>query len=233
MFVNWWILLFVAQVFLFALFTISFLNVKQGQRPKAPEADHLPKGDYPLVDKLIFIVIDALREDFVFGPNSPMSFTKMLIKNGSAVPYIAKASAPTVTLPRLKALTAGTPPVFLDFISNLNEGKQNDASDSWVKQLYLIGKKIVLLGDDTWLRLFPREYFIRADPTTSFYVKVLLNLFPNRQDTVIVDRNVTRHIREEFTQNKDWDVLIMHYLGVDHVGHVEGAKGYTFSSYFY
>jgi ethanolaminephosphotransferase len=41
---------------------------------------------------------------------------------------------------------------------------------------------------------------------------------------VIVDRNVTRNIDSEFERG-DWDVLVMHYLGVDHVGHNEGAKG--------
>lgn len=39
-----------------------------------------------------------------------------------------------------------------------------------------------------------------------------------------MDRNVTRHIDEEFKKN-DWDVIVLHYLGVDHIGHVEGAKG--------
>lgn len=41
-----------------------------------------------------------------------------------------------------------------------------------------------------------------------------------------MDRNVTRNIDSEFSKD-DWDVLIMHYLGVDHIGHVEGAKGYN------
>ena len=36
-----------------------------------------------------------------------------------------------------------------------------------------------------------------------------------------VDNNVTRHIDEEL-ERSDWDVMVLHYLGLDHIGHVEG-----------
>lgn len=38
-----------------------------------------------------------------------------------------------------------------------------------------------------------------------------------------VDNNVTRHIASEL-QNEDWDVLILHYLGLDHIGHIAGPS---------
>lgn len=38
-----------------------------------------------------------------------------------------------------------------------------------------------------------------------------------------VDNNVTRHLDKELQQN-DWDVFITHYLGLDHVGHIEGPN---------
>ena len=37
-----------------------------------------------------------------------------------------------------------------------------------------------------------------------------------------VDFNVTRHLDEELHSKKDWDVMILHYLGLDHVGHLVG-----------
>ena len=40
---------------------------------------------------------------------------------------------------------------------------------------------------------------------------------------VEVDDNVTRHIDEELERN-DWDVMVLHYLGLDHIGHVEGPR---------
>jgi predicted AlkP superfamily pyrophosphatase or phosphodiesterase len=37
-----------------------------------------------------------------------------------------------------------------------------------------------------------------------------------------VDENVTRHLDEELERD-DWDVMILHYLGLDHIGHLEGG----------
>jgi ethanolaminephosphotransferase len=36
-----------------------------------------------------------------------------------------------------------------------------------------------------------------------------------------VDNNVTRHLETELALN-DWDVTILHYLGLDHIGHLAG-----------
>ncbi len=36
-----------------------------------------------------------------------------------------------------------------------------------------------------------------------------------------VDDNVTRHLEEELSRS-DWDVTILHYLGLDHIGHLAG-----------
>jgi len=35
---------------------------------------------------------------------------------------------------------------------------------------------------------------------------------------------VTRHLRDELEQRTDWDVLILHYLGLDHIGHLAGPR---------
>jgi predicted AlkP superfamily pyrophosphatase or phosphodiesterase len=36
-----------------------------------------------------------------------------------------------------------------------------------------------------------------------------------------VDNNVTRNLWPELTEF-DWDVMILHYLGLDHAGHLRG-----------
>lgn len=36
-----------------------------------------------------------------------------------------------------------------------------------------------------------------------------------------MDDNVTRHLDKELKRS-DWDVMITHYLGLDHIGHIEG-----------
>ena len=41
------------------------------------------------------------------------------------------------------------------------------------------------------------------------------------QDFTEVDNNVTRHVPNELL-NSDWNAMIMHYLGLDHIGHKAG-----------
>ena len=38
-----------------------------------------------------------------------------------------------------------------------------------------------------------------------------------------MDNNVTRHLDFELNQT-DWSVMILHYLGLDHIGHVSGPR---------
>ncbi|KAK9728374.1 major facilitator superfamily transporter protein, variant 2 [Basidiobolus ranarum] len=144
-----------------------------------------------------------------------MKFAQELIKTGKALPYTAIATAPTVTLPRLKALTTGTVPNFLDAVFNIAESDSSSLShqDSWLTQLKKTkDKKIHFYGDDTWMRLFP-EMFAKSEGTSSFFVA----------DTVEVDVNVTRHVGPEL-ESAEWDVLILHYLGLDHIGHSSGPS---------
>ncbi|KAJ2169375.1 major facilitator super transporter protein [Coemansia sp. RSA 562] len=170
----------------------------------------------PQYDRLVLMVVDALRNDFVFGNESGMAYTQNLLRSGAALGFTAKAQAPTVTMPRIKALMTGTVPSFLDAVLNIAE---SDTSSSLKHQDNLLwqlkthgGKEINMFGDDTWLRLFP-DMFTRTDGTSSFYVA----------DTVEVDTNVTRHVRPELERD-DWGVVVLHYLGLDHIGHLAGPK---------
>jgi ethanolaminephosphotransferase len=38
-----------------------------------------------------------------------------------------------------------------------------------------------------------------------------------------VDNNVTRHVPEELN-NDDWNTMVLHYLGLDHIGHKAGPR---------
>jgi ethanolamine phosphate transferase 2 subunit G len=38
-----------------------------------------------------------------------------------------------------------------------------------------------------------------------------------------VDNNVTRHVPEELN-NDDWNTVVLHYLGLDHIGHKAGPR---------
>ncbi|KLJ08907.1 hypothetical protein EMPG_15670 [Blastomyces silverae] len=167
-------------------------------------------------DRVIFMVVDALRSDFVYSNHSGFTFTQGLIKDGAAFPFTAHAGAPTVTMPRVKAITTGSVPSFLDVILNLAESDTSSTlayQDTWLAQLRARpGGRLVMYGDDTWLKLFP-GFFDRHDGTTSFFVS----------DFVEVDNNVTRHVPEELMM-EDWSAMILHYLGLDHIGHKSGPN---------
>ncbi|KAF2868408.1 GPI ethanolamine phosphate transferas-like protein 2 [Massariosphaeria phaeospora] len=167
-------------------------------------------------DKVVFMVVDALRSDFVFGDQSGMRFVQSLIRDGTALPFTAHATSPTITMPRVKAITTGSIPSFLDVILNFAESDTSSTlatQDTWLAQLKAKqGGKLVMYGDDTWLKLFP-DFFARADGTSSFFVS----------DFTEVDDNVTRHVPEELL-NSDWNAMILHYLGLDHIGHKAGPR---------
>src|SRR5262249_32856764 len=119
-------------------------------------------------------------------------------------------------------------PQFLDLVSNLasSSSSEEKREDSLISRLVQAKKKLVLYGDDTWLKLFPGAFLDRSDGTTSSFFT---------PDFVEVDLNVTRHIQEDFDptlsnpKSMDWDVVILHYLGLDHVGHQLGPDAVRMS----
>ncbi|XP_042305531.1 GPI ethanolamine phosphate transferase 2 isoform X1 [Sceloporus undulatus] len=139
-----------------------------------------------------------------------MPFTTQMIERGASHSFIAEAKPPTVTMPRIKALTTGSIPGFIDVIMNLNSPALLE--DNLIWQAKAAGKRIIFYGDDTWVRLFPKQ-FVEYDGTTSFFVS----------DYTEVDNNVTRHL-DHVLKREDWDLLILHYLGLDHIGHLSGPN---------
>ncbi|XP_033637019.1 GPI ethanolamine phosphate transferase 2-like [Asterias rubens] len=137
-----------------------------------------------------------------------MPYTRELLDGGWTRSFLARAHPPTVTMPRIKALTSGTIPGFIDIVLNLDSSTL--AEDNLISQMHRQDKKLFFYGDDTWMRLFP-GHFTEADGTTSFFVT----------DYTEVDNNVTRHVQPALS-NPHWDALILHYLGLDHIGHLGG-----------
>ncbi|KAF4506391.1 hypothetical protein G6O67_006481 [Ophiocordyceps sinensis] len=167
-------------------------------------------------NRLVFVVVDALRSDFVYSNDSGFKYTQSLIRDGAAIPFTANARSPTVTMPRIKAMTTGSIPSFVDLILNINEADTSSTlatQDTWLAQFKAAGKgKLLMYGDDTWLKLFP-DTFDRHDGTTSFFVS----------DFTEVDQNVTRNIGAEL-ERSDWGLMVLHYLGLDHIGHKAGPR---------
>ncbi|CAG9795620.1 unnamed protein product [Diatraea saccharalis] len=99
----------------------------------------------------------------------------------------------------------------------LNFGAPAVRGDSVLRVAADRGRRSIMYGDDTWLRLFP-GLWAESDGTTSFYVT----------DYTEVDNNVTRHLDKVLApndkNNPNFDFLVLHYLGLDHIGHLEGAR---------
>ena len=170
-------------------------------------------NDFHKIDRVVLVLIDALREDFVFNKlkNMPkrMPFLQTMVEQNKTFSYISIASLPTVTMPRIKAIVSGSIPSFYEIIENSISNEYSQ--DSIIKQLKSRKIPMVFYGDNTWLKLFP-NMFLRSEGTNSFYVN----------DFHEVDNNITRHLDSELQSPYDWNILILHYLGLDHIGHAQG-----------
>lgn len=175
-------------------------------------------------EKAIIVLIDALRYDFTvphptegqthhFQNALPILYETAVERprNAFLLPFIA--DAPTATMQRLKGLTTGTLPAFVDAGSNF-AGTQIE-EDNLISQLNSAGKRIVHLGDDTWHALFPNHF---EPELTRAYDSF------NVWDLHTVDNGVTDHVFPlmHASNTSSWDVIIGHYLGVDHAGHRYG-----------
>jgi phosphatidylinositol glycan class O len=169
--------------------------------------------------RAVVILIDALRYDFTVPVEDDAAFhnafpfmydTAVHSPNHAFLrPFIA--DPPTATLQRLKGLTTGNLPTFVDLGSNFAGTAIEE--DNILMQLRDAGKRIVHLGDDTWDSLFPGYFEANlSHPYDSF----------NVYDLHTVDNGVLEHIFPLMERTGDWDFLIGHLLGVDHAGHRYG-----------
>ncbi|CAN0205625.1 unnamed protein product, partial [Ectocarpus sp. 8 AP-2014] len=82
---------------------------------------------------------------------------------------LAPRVSPTTTSTgqRLKGLTTGGLPTFIDFRDNFHSAQI--AEDNWVAQVRerAARRRLVFMGDDTWTSLYP-TYFSRSYPFPSF-----------------------------------------------------------------
>uniref|UniRef100_A0A8R1DQP5 GPI ethanolamine phosphate transferase 3 n=1 Tax=Caenorhabditis japonica TaxID=281687 RepID=A0A8R1DQP5_CAEJA len=133
-----------------------------------------------------------------------------LVTSGRASIGTLLADPPTTTLQRLKALTTGTLPTFIDAGDNFSpDAAVNE--DSFVHQASVIGKNVTLLGDDTWLSLYPNAF-----SKTAAYDSFDIN------DLNTVDDKIAPILREEIASPNSSSIIIAHFLGVDHCGHKFG-----------
>uniref|UniRef100_A0A672QRV4 Phosphatidylinositol glycan anchor biosynthesis class G (EMM blood group) n=1 Tax=Sinocyclocheilus grahami TaxID=75366 RepID=A0A672QRV4_SINGR len=150
--------------------------------PQTGSGPNSRKAPEPLFKRVVIVLIDALREDFVFGSDgrSFMPYTSHVVERGSSHSFIAKARPPTVTMPRIKHSLIPHDPF----------------------KLMLCFYEVLRV----FICLFSSHPLSDLNISFSFCQ---------------VDNNVTRHL-DDTLKRDDWDILILHYLGLDHIGHISG-----------
>ncbi|KAJ2477740.1 mannose-ethanolamine phosphotransferase gpi13, partial [Coemansia sp. RSA 2320] len=182
-------------------FALPYADISPGKGSEGGLGSTHVDGWYPAkFERTIVLVVDALRIDFATwsdelnatyfdGSGAPVNGDKGRLRpyhnrlpviNELSVKYPEqtmlyrfRADPPTTTLQRLKGLTTGQLPTFIDAGSNF-AGSAID-EDNWLQALCrrpthtsndhaaleTVGKSrprnLVFLGDDTWTSLFPKE----------------------------------------------------------------------------
>lgn len=101
-------LILCVQLFSYSLFLLGFFPVKQSLRTSPAIIQNFTLGNHAIsqpkkqFDRIVIVLIDALRSDFIYDEREQMPFLSEQIKRGHANGYIVQAHPPTVTLPRIK-----------------------------------------------------------------------------------------------------------------------------------
>ncbi|CAJ1989108.1 GPI13 / ethanolamine phosphotransferase [Leishmania donovani] len=238
------------------LFTTSMLSTSTVMRTVATEPCSGTK--VPPADQVILILIDALRPDFVLSSLRPFARTggqctahedalgrqrldgvytgptlhymeeSLRSSRSASVAFFLVADAPTTTAQRIKAIATGTMPAFLEAGSNFNS--EAIELDSILRQ---VNGSAVLLGDDTWEKMFPntpaRRHWKRAVGIPSFDVAdfdtndnaVLAEVYSvlAAETPEAVSRASFGSHAEAEEQEGHARLVVVHFLGIDHVGH--------------
>lgn len=167
--------------------------------------------------KAVIVVVDALRFDFVAPSNNTSTYLNKMkwvssmaaMRDGRSLLSRFVADPPTATAQRIAGIVSGTLPTFIEAASSFDAGQLEQ--DNFISQVLAADKKVHFYGDDVWLSLFPslKEKAKKAVGYASFH------LF----DLDTVDDGIKGHLE---ALDEEYDLLILHFLGVDHCGHKFG-----------
>ena len=174
--------------------------------------------------RVVWLLVDALRYDFAeydatLDPvpvyRNKLPFVRDLLRERPRHAKLFRfvADPPTTTMQRLKALTTGSLPTFIDIGENFNSHQITE--DSLPFQAKANGRNVTFIGDDTWLGLYG-----------GLLTKVFDYPSLNVKDLHTVDNGVVEHMVPEL-EKRDAEFVVGHFLGVDHVGHTYGSTHWT------
>lgn len=139
------------------------------------------QASMPSYRKLVWVVVDALRYDFVVDDaryghskrNADMPFLSSFVRgqdclDGASHPGCGRdvaeyarvarfiADAPTTTTQRLMSMTTGSLPIFFDVSSAFSASAVGE--DNLIDGLRSAGRRLVFMGDSTWDSLYPTQF---------------------------------------------------------------------------
>ena len=123
---------------------------------------------FPEFRTVVLLIVDAIRFDF--APEFPTVARSLAQHPSRSRLFQFVADAPTTTMQRLVGLTTGGLPTIVDMGRSFDAGIDVQ-EDNWVVQGGKSGVRMSMVGDDTWVSLFPEQRWARAEPYPSFNVK--------------------------------------------------------------
>ncbi|KAH7649828.1 hypothetical protein FG379_001672 [Cryptosporidium bovis] len=185
----------------------------------------------PIYDRVIIFIIDSLRVDFLnVEKRNPNKYNHNKLKNINSLMmssklrshvrfYNFKSDFPTLTTFRVKALMTGGNPGFLELYHSLNPQKSKEVSNILL-ELKMKNGTSTIIGDDTWSHIFGE--FITNDHKYNSY-----NVFDfDSLDNYVYSKSggYLDLKKNMSTKYGDWKLLVMHSIGLDHIGHAMGCN---------
>eukprot|EP00762_Andalucia_godoyi_P005176 ANDGO_03961.mRNA.1 GPI ethanolamine phosphate transferase 3 len=212
---------FLAFVAGIVCFTAGFLLTRTTLEARSTSRDIAHASDWARrkFDNMVLVCVDGLRYDMadpsVVVPEDDtyrgkFKFVRSLLQKEPSRASFSKfvADAPTATYQRLKGITTGSLPTFIDVGTQFDN--DNLTEDTWLDHLRDQNRTVVQIGDEMWSLLFSDDRIARIHNGPS------LNVF----DLYTVDEVVDQYKLQELAkENGPWELLILHYLGLDHAGH--------------
>lgn len=166
-------------------------------------------------EKVVLVVIDALRNDFAFKEESK---SEIVHNEAGFFKSIFLSDPPTTTSQRLVGIASGTFPTYLESFFNFN-ARVLKGSDSFVNQIWAkYPATSAFFGDNTWTELFP--VILAAEGVSKGFHS--FNMF----DLIFVDDSIYECMDKFLNEGKmhSTNFLALHLLGLDHAGHTFDAK---------
>ncbi|KAJ1615067.1 phosphatidylinositol glycan class O [Cryptosporidium canis] len=217
------------------LFIVGFFGDKVdiGQVNTAKKDAELLDIDFfdidAIYDKVVYVIVDAMRVDYLnIETRSPIENIHNRFENFNALMKSAdlrkhvrffnlKADFPTLTAFRVRSMMSGENPGLLDVISALAPNS-DEKSSTILKNLNLQNKKSAIIGDETWDLLYNKliHYNFR-------HGSLDIRNFDDLDDYIQEKSEMFLDIdNPDYHKYNDWNFMVMHYIGVDHIGHYIG-----------